>query len=161
MNLYNCKLNQIVITGDSYGMSPYLVVAEKHYDENLGFDVVTFLNLTNGCPHDSGGRTDSGFSLDSCQVIDVVSPEQAQKIKEVWDYEDPEKPHLFTHDNKCIHTEHCCAENGCKYGEENSCPVWLGYAKQSYRYWDGFSTHPIPEIPTKIFEERRILAKKM
>ena len=32
-------------------------------------------------------QTDSGFSLDSCQVIDTVSSEQAQKIKEVWGYE--------------------------------------------------------------------------
>ncbi len=48
-----------------------------------------------------------------------------------------DQPHVFTSDQKCVHTEHCCAKNGCKYGEEDSCPVWLGYAKQSYGYWDG------------------------
>ncbi len=33
---------------------------------------------------------------------------------------------------KCVHTEHCCIEHGCKYGEEDACPVWLGYKPQSY-----------------------------
>lgn len=34
---------------------------------------------------------------------------------------------------KCVHTEHCCIEHGCKYGKEDSCPVYLGYKKQTYR----------------------------
>ena len=59
-------------------------------------------------------------------------------------------PHIFN-----VHTEHCCAKNGCKYGEEDSCPVWLGYVKQSYGYWDGDESHPIPEISTEVFEKRR------
>ena len=156
MNLYDCKLGQIVITGDSHGMSPCLVIAEKHYDEDYDFNVVTFLDLTNGLPHKSGGREDSGYSLDYCQVIDVVSPEQAQRIKDAWEYKDPEPPHVFNHTNKCVHTEHCCAQNGCKYGEENRCPVWLGYVKQSYGYWDGGEeTEPIPDIPTSVFLKRR------
>lgn len=56
---------------------------------------------------------------------------------------------------KCVHTEHCCAKNGCKYGEEDSCPVWLGYVKQSSEYWDGTESYPIPNIPTEIFQRRR------
>lgn len=153
MNLYNCKLGQIVITGDSYGVSPCLVVAETHHSEELGFNVVTFLDLTTGVSHESGGI--SGQPLDYCQIIDSVSPEQAQKIKDAWGYKDIEPPHKFNHENKCVHTEHCCASNGCKYGEEDSCPVWLGYAKQSYGYWDGEETLPIPNIPTSVFLKRR------
>lgn len=155
MNLYNCKLNQVVITGDSYGMDPCLVVAERHYNKDYGYDVVTFLDLTGGHTHDSGGRTDLGYSLDHCQVVGKVSPEQAQKIKEVWGYEDPGKVHAFTRTTKCVHTEHCCAQNGCKFGEEKSCPVWLGYAKQSYGYWNGVITYPIPEISSSTFKKRR------
>jgi hypothetical protein len=30
----------------------------------------------------------------------------------------------------CVHTRHCCKEHGCKYGEEDSCPVYLQYTKQ-------------------------------
>lgn len=32
---------------------------------------------------------------------------------------------------KDVHTEHCCARHGCKYGDED-CPVELGLKKQSY-----------------------------
>jgi len=34
-------------------------------------------------------------------------------------------------DNKCVHTEHCCKEHGCKYREDN-CPVVRGVKNQSY-----------------------------
>ena len=155
MSLYSCKLNQIVIIGDSYGMSPCLVVAEKHYSQEYEFDIVTFLDLTTGVTHDSGGRTDSGFGLDHCQVIDSISAEQAQRIKDVWGYKEPEPPHVFTSDQKCVHTEHCCVQNGCKYGEEDSCPVWLGYKKQSYGSYEDGESYPIPDIPTSIFLQRR------
>ena len=33
---------------------------------------------------------------------------------------------------KNVHTEHCCILHGCKYGDD-TCPVWLGYQRQSYR----------------------------
>jgi len=32
---------------------------------------------------------------------------------------------------KNVHTEHCCFEHGCKYGDED-CPVATGLQKQSY-----------------------------
>lgn len=32
----------------------------------------------------------------------------------------------------CVHTRHCCRIHGCKYGEENSCAVWLGYKSQEF-----------------------------
>lgn len=32
---------------------------------------------------------------------------------------------------KDVHTEHCCARHGCKYGNDN-CPVWTGKKKQSF-----------------------------
>ena len=56
---------------------------------------------------------------------------------------------------KNVHTEHCCAQMGCKYGEEDSCDVWLGYKRQSFGCWTGSKTLPIPEIPSEVFEERR------
>jgi hypothetical protein len=34
-------------------------------------------------------------------------------------------------DKKDVHTEHCCAEHGCKYGE-NACTVKSGDKKQSF-----------------------------
>lgn len=59
---------------------------------------------------------------------------------------------------KDCHTEHCCCEHGCKYGDEN-CVVWLGYAEQSYTC-ESCSIYnkkhmEIPEIATKIYLERR------
>lgn len=33
--------------------------------------------------------------------------------------------------NKCVHTEHCCRIDGCKYGDID-CPVYLGYKCQSF-----------------------------
>lgn len=33
-------------------------------------------------------------------------------------------------ERKCVHTEHCCVNCGCKYGDED-CPVVLGLKKQS------------------------------
>lgn len=58
--------------------------------------------------------------------------------------------------NKDVHTEHCCAENGCKYGDID-CPVWLGYKKQSFPYWDGLEYgSSIPEISQEEFIKRRL-----
>jgi len=37
--------------------------------------------------------------------------------------------------NKCVHTEHCCAIHGCKYGDL-SCPVKVGEKEQSHPCWD-------------------------
>ena len=34
--------------------------------------------------------------------------------------------------NKNVHTEHCCAKHGCKYGEDATCPVVAGRSSQSY-----------------------------
>lgn len=33
---------------------------------------------------------------------------------------------------KDVHTEHCCIDHGCKYGEDDTCTVVTGQAKQSY-----------------------------
>lgn len=35
-------------------------------------------------------------------------------------------------DDKCVHTEHCCKEHGCKYGEGKYCPIENGTKKQSF-----------------------------
>lgn len=34
-------------------------------------------------------------------------------------------------DRRCVHTEHCCVNHGCKYGDPD-CSVWLGLRNQSY-----------------------------
>jgi hypothetical protein len=31
-----------------------------------------------------------------------------------------------------VHTEHCCARHGCKYGDDKTCPVVLKKKTQSY-----------------------------
>ena len=33
---------------------------------------------------------------------------------------------------KNVHTEHCCVKHGCKYGEDDYCPVVQKQQKQSY-----------------------------
>lgn len=70
------------------------------------------------------------------------------------DFEDEANAHLEVQPYKDVHTEHCCAEYGCKYNDKE-CPVWLGYRKQSYGYWDGDKTYPIPKITEEEFEKRR------
>lgn len=32
---------------------------------------------------------------------------------------------------KCVHTRHCCADHGCKYGKPD-CPVEMGQKSQEY-----------------------------
>ena len=39
---------------------------------------------------------------------------------------------LFMKPIKDVHTEHCCAEHGCKYGEEDLCTVYQKIAPASY-----------------------------
>lgn len=31
----------------------------------------------------------------------------------------------------CVHSRHCCAQHGCKYGDKD-CPVVLNLVKQEY-----------------------------
>ena len=39
---------------------------------------------------------------------------------------------VFNSKLKDVHTEHCCSKHGCKYGENDTCPVATGTKKQSY-----------------------------
>lgn len=64
---------------------------------------------------------------------------------------------------KCVHTEHCCIYNGCKYGDDD-CPVWLGLKPQSYPYCDGGYTYPMPiedaqelVTPEMLAERRKLI----
>lgn len=34
--------------------------------------------------------------------------------------------------NKNVHTEHCCVSHGCKYGDDDHCPVTTGIKLQSF-----------------------------
>ena len=36
-------------------------------------------------------------------------------------------------ENKDVHTEHCCIIHGCKYLDDEGCPVVTGKKKQSYQ----------------------------
>lgn len=36
------------------------------------------------------------------------------------------------HDFVGVHVTHCCLHHGCKYGEDETCPVVLGAHKQEY-----------------------------
>jgi len=42
--------------------------------------------------------------------------------------EEPPEPEGY---ERCVHTEHCCVDHGCKYGDEG-CPVETGQKPQSY-----------------------------
>lgn len=60
----------------------------------------------------------------------------------------------------CVHTEHCCFNDGCKYGDDD-CPVYLGYKKQSHvceACHDLNDENYVPELPKilkKDVEDRR------
>ncbi len=41
------------------------------------------------------------------------------------------KPKKIKESEKCVHTEHCCVNHGCKY-MHSDCPVWLGNKTQSF-----------------------------
>lgn len=74
----------------------------------------------------------------------------------------PKEQHVYTSDEKCVHTRHCCAKCGCKYDDEN-CPVWLGYKRQEYDH-SSFGVEITCKkdeyICTEVFEERRENARK-
>lgn len=82
MNLYSCRIGDIVMTGDNYGMSPCVCIKERHLASHGRYDVVLFLDLTDGKVHDSGGV--SGVYLDDCYYITRVKPEQVEVIKKAW-----------------------------------------------------------------------------
>jgi hypothetical protein len=42
-----------------------------------------------------------------------------------------EEPPAPTEYELCVHTEHCCVDHGCKYGNDE-CPVETGAKPQSY-----------------------------
>lgn len=37
-----------------------------------------------------------------------------------------------------VHETHCCSKHGCKYGQDNDCPVALGLIKQKYDCQNGY-----------------------
>jgi len=57
---------------------------------------------------------------------------------------------------KDVHTEHCSVY-GCKYGEEDSCSVYLGYKPASFPQEDETEIHTLPE---EVFIERRNAVKQ-
>ena len=80
MNLYNCKVGDIVLTGDSYGMDVCVCIKERHFDLDYGFDVVTFLDMADGGVHKSGASNDFCSYLDDCHFIKSIKPEYVENI---------------------------------------------------------------------------------
>lgn len=72
-----------------------------------------------------------------------------------------------TQQTDCVHTEHCCRIHGCKYGQEDSCPVWLGYKAQNYvceycydsvydEDYEPLGLDSVPKVSDKEFRKRRL-----
>lgn len=87
MNLYKCKVGDIVMTGDSYGMFVCLCIKESHLNENHPFNVVTFLDMTDGSIHLSGAVDERSPYLDDCRFLQHVPQEYVEKIKKAWKVE--------------------------------------------------------------------------
>lgn len=86
MSVYDCKRGDVVITGDSYSCSPCVCIKEKYWEENYGFDVVIFLDLTTGSTHKSGGK--DNFRLDFCQKVDKITEVEVVRVLKVWGVKD-------------------------------------------------------------------------
>lgn len=56
----------------------------------------------------------------------------------------------------CVHTKHCCREHGCKYGEEDSCVVWLGMKSQEgpCEICDRYLDCVTPKVKISEFQKR-------
>lgn len=74
----------------------------------------------------------------------------ADKIKAWPEFQDRFKDH---------HTEHCCAEHGCQYGDI-LCPVWLGNKPQTF-CCEQCIDDKIPQITVEEFDRRRKTANEL
>lgn len=60
--------------------------------------------------------------------------------------------------DKCVHTEHCCAEHGCKYGNGESCPVVNHQKQQSYPCEEcDFRAERVAELLCDVPQSRTLL----
>lgn len=59
----------------------------------------------------------------------------------------------FKSTKTCVHTEHCCVMEGCKYGDAD-CPVWLGYKPQTYNS-ESYNKDTALYLAIPEFEKRR------
>lgn len=84
MRLNEVKVGDVVITGDSYGMSPCVCVKASYFNENYQFNCVDFLNLTTGDVYASGGKTPA--YEDYCQLIERLEERELERILKVWNY---------------------------------------------------------------------------
>lgn len=60
----------------------------------------------------------------------------------------------------CVHTEHC-RWDGCKYGEEYYCPVWLGLAEPKIKWNWEYGMIEIERPTEEQFLGRRNIAADM
>jgi len=56
---------------------------------------------------------------------------KVKKISSAIKHLDEQLNKVLGSQRRCIHTEHCCKNCGCKYGDED-CPVVLGTKEQTY-----------------------------
>ena len=67
----------------------------------------------------------------SLQYLKSMSTEFLQKVRNEVDVLLRERDLFKTDQEKGVHAAHCCADHGCKYGDEN-CPVVLGTTEQRF-----------------------------
>jgi len=85
-SIYDCKVGDIVMTGDSYGMDLCVCTKERHESESLKIPVVEFLCLTTGAIHESGSVYSS--YEDDCHLISRISKEEVDFLREKWKNEE-------------------------------------------------------------------------
>lgn len=89
-----------------------------------------------GGPEDGYDIDEHGYPIEKIIVLSSEPHDSENESMTIFcigqgDYKFPDdEKHEFESDEKCVHTEHCCAKCGCKYSDD--CPVWEGYKKQSY-----------------------------
>lgn len=117
MNVYGCKVGDIVLTGDSYGMDVCVCTKETHYSEQFKFNVVQFLCLTNGNYHESGANNEN--YQDSCHLISQISQEEVDFLIQKWENKDGILEELIGELDKIADVE---ANKGVKPNEDS---FWL------------------------------------
>lgn len=83
MFLLECKIGDVITTGDNYGCHPAVCIKERYTTEN-GMICVELLNLTTGEIYDSGAHPDYLHLVDDCQLVERIDLDQIEMIKKVW-----------------------------------------------------------------------------
>lgn len=79
------------------------------------------------------------------KTIKIITDSAVKKSTPVQEYKN-------NFGGKNVHTEHCCIEHGCKYGENSYCPVVNGFQKQSYPCEQCYGVIPEVELVNNIYK---------